>query len=126
MEIVLRKGADLVALRLLQDRMGMGTAVGRRAWVAGELSSGLGSGVGFWVTGERALGAQLSCCERLGREPPAQVLWGSGCAQPGEARKTTGEEGGSGRDGGRQGRGGRPRSARAWRARAHSLGFSGP
>lgn len=47
MEIVLRKGADLVALRLLQDRTGMGTAVGRRAWVAGELSSGLGSGVGF-------------------------------------------------------------------------------
>lgn len=47
MEIVLRKGADLVVLRLLQDRMGMGTAVGRRAWVAGELSSGLGSGVGF-------------------------------------------------------------------------------
>lgn len=97
--------------------------------MAGELSSGLGSGWGSrasWAAGERALGAQLSCYERLGREPPAQVLWGSGCAQPGEARKTTGEEGGSGRDGGRKGRGGRPQSARALRARAHSLGFSGP
>lgn len=47
MGIVLRMGADLVALRLFQDRIGMGAAVGRRAWVAGELSSGLGSGVGF-------------------------------------------------------------------------------
>lgn len=33
-----------------------------------------------WAAGERGLGAQLNRSERLGREPPAQVLWGSGCA----------------------------------------------
>lgn len=44
------------------------------------------------------MGGRLSCRERPGREPPAQVLWGSGCARPGEERKTTGGEGGSGRE----------------------------
>lgn len=87
-------------------------------WVGGELSPGLGSGVDSArpgpparserALGERALGAPLSCRESPGREPPAQVLWGSGCAQPGEKRKTTGGEGGSGREGGSEGRGGRP------------------
>lgn len=48
--------------------------------------------------GERVLGAWLSCRERPGREPPAQVLWGSGCARPGEERKTTGGEEGSRRE----------------------------
>lgn len=114
---LLIKGAGPDAgLRLLHDSIA--GRVGGRS-VGGELSPWAGFGEGFPgamgrreaaepAHGERALGAQLSCCERPGREPPAQVLWGSGCAQPGEERKTTGGEGGSGREGGREGRGGRP------------------
>lgn len=53
--------------------------------------------------GEPAPGAPLSYRERPGREPPAQVLWGSGCAQPGAERKTTGGEGGREGAGGKAG-----------------------
>lgn len=101
-----------MALRLLHDRIGSWRSVG------GDSRPELGSGVDSprpgppgrreRALGERASGAPLSCRERPGREPPAQVLWGSGCAQPGEERKTTGKEGGSGREGGSEGRGGHP------------------
>lgn len=47
MGIVLRKGAVPVALRLLQERTEVGADVGRRARVARDFSSVLGSGVGF-------------------------------------------------------------------------------
>lgn len=76
--------------------------------------------------GERASGAPLSCRERPGREPPAQVLWGSGCAQPGEERKTTGEEGGSRREGGSEGRGATPRLGQLVRWGPQSAGPSEP
>ena len=101
-----------------RPRCGAEASPRRDWWVGGELSPGLGSGVDSprpgppgrseRAIGERALGAPLSCRESPGREPPAQVLWGSGCAQPGEERKTTGGEGGSGRKGCSEGRGGRP------------------
>lgn len=66
MGIVLRKGAVPVALRLrlLQDGIGVGADVGRRARVARELSSGLGSGVGFQSILGRG-GAGSGCSAQL-------------------------------------------------------------
>lgn len=106
-----RAGPD-VGPWLLYDRTGAGA-------VGGELSPGRGAGVGLpgvpgpqgrgeRVHRARAPGAPLSGRGRPGREPPALVLWGSGCAQPGEERKTTGGEGGSGREGASGVRGGHP------------------
>lgn len=110
--IVLRKGADPdVRLRLLHDRMEMqgtarqGRALGPRgvepwpgAWVGLAPQRPGPPGSREREHGDLSLGGRLSCRERPGREPPAQVLWGSGCARPGEERKTTGGEGGSGRE----------------------------
>lgn len=118
--IVLRKGANPdVGLRLLLDRIaGAGRALGRRGiepW-AGVWGGFLGSREAASERTGSGLSALRSAAERPGREPPAQVLWGSGCAQSGEERKTTGEEGGSGRAGGSEGRRGRPPPAPAPRA----------
>lgn len=109
---------------------------GRQALGPREVSPTRGPGVGFPGVGgggaggherqhrEQRLGARLSRRERPGREPPAQVLWGSGCAQPGEERKTTGGEGGSGRSGS-EGRGANPAWTGSERWGARSPGPSG-
>lgn len=85
----------------LRQDWGRGAGVGLPGVPGGGDAASERAGSGLW-------GAPLSCCGRPGREPPAQVLWGSGCAQPGEERKTTGGEGGSGRQGASGGRGGPP------------------
>lgn len=95
----------------LRQDWGRGRSEGSEARGGGpgwESRASRAAGRGERAHGERALGAPLSCRGRPGREPPAQVLWGSGCAQPGEERKTTGGEGGSGREGASGGRGAAP------------------